>query len=268
MIQKLSSIKFAFYNLIFMILLLGTGIYLSQLYKPCFKMINEIHIFRWVSNTWQETPVLVVWFILICCSAALLFINALFCSLTKQINIAIKTRTLQKWLFFILHCLFIIVLACHGLTMLIGSKESNIILFPNENFIFKNQYRIEVSKIVFKDDVTILKADKSEQRALMTRKNLNRKHNFVNISLFKDSKYITESQLLKTKKVIMLSPLRYKALQITLTDFIINENEKIGVKLIVTNNILNTFFFIIYALMILVLGLYIVLLFKEAKQKG
>jgi len=264
MIQKLSSIKFAFYNLIFMIFLLGTGIYLSRLYKSDFKMMNEIHIFDWFSGTWSETPVLVIWFVLLCCSAALLFINALFCSFTKQINIALKYNALQNWLFFILHCLFIIVLTCHGLTLVIGSKESNVILYPDESIIFNNQYKIEVAEVVFKDDINILKADKDEQRTLMTRKNMNRKHNFAKISLFKDSKYLTESQLLETKKVIMLAPLRYCSLQVTLTGFIIKDG-KIGVNLIITKNILNTFFFTIYALMILVLGLYIFLSFRNPK---
>ena len=247
-----------------MVFLLGAGVYFNRLYKPGFKMMNEIHIFEWFSDAWSETSVLVIWFILLCCSAVLLFINALFCSLTKQINIAMKSKMLQKWLFFILHCLFIIVLTCHGLTLIIGSKESNITLYPGESIIFKNIYKIEVSEVVFKDDINILKAEKKEQRALMTRKNINRKHNFAKISLFKESKYLTESKLLETKKVIMLSPLKYCSLQVTLTEFVIRDG-MVGVNLIITKNILDTFFFTIYALMILVLGLYILLTFRNSK---
>ncbi|MCD4677570.1 MAG: hypothetical protein K8S18_16485 [Desulfobacula sp.] len=264
MIQKLSSIKFAFYNLIFLIALMGTGVYLSRLYKQGFVMMNESHILEWIISAWADTPILLIWFILLCCSAALLFINALLCSLTKQIYVAIKSGMLEKWLFFVLHCLFVVVLACHGLILVAGSKDSNIMLFPNESIEFKNQYKIEVSNVVFTDDINILKADKNNQRALMTRKNIHRKQNFALVSLYR------QSNLLKTKKVMMLSPLRYQSVQVTVTQFIVKEKEdqeRIGVQLTITENRLNIFFFTIYGLMILILGLYVLFIFTRERGR-
>lgn len=258
MIQKLSSIKFTFYNLILMICMMGTGVYLSRSFKQSFNMLNQSSIFEWINTVWLDTPVLAVWFVLLCCSSALLFINVLFCSLTKQINKAMKSGMLQKWLFFILHCLFIVVLACHGLTLVMGSKKSNVILFPNESVIFENKYKIEASEVIFNSDINILKADRHKQRAMMTRENINRKDNFVRISLFENSK------LLESKKVFMLSPLKYRFLQVTLTEFIARDG-RIAVNINVTKNILNTFFFIVYAFMILALGLYILFTFKTSK---
>ncbi len=121
---------------------------------------------------------------------------------------------------------------------------------------------INVSKIVFNDDLSILNIDKDKQRKFMTRKNFNRKHNYAVISLFKDLQKQGVLKLLKTNKVIMLSPLKYKTIQITLQEFIIKKN-KPAVKITVTENFLTTFFFVIYAMMIVTLGLYILMTIKH-----
>ncbi|CCK79123.1 hypothetical protein [Desulfobacula toluolica] len=255
MIQKLSSIKFAFYNLVCLVCFMGAGVYLSRWYKNDFKVMNETLIFEWLKSAWSQTPVLVVWFALLCLSAGLLFVNTLCCSFTKQIQVARKSGKFEKWLFFVLHCLFIVVLACHGLILVVGHKQGNITLFSNSKMLFQNQYLIEVSDIVFKDDINILKAGKQEQRIMMTRDNIHRKQNFAIVSLYQ------ASTLMETKKVMMLSPLRHGSIQVALTDFIVKKadnQERVGVKLTITDNPLNIFFFTIYALMILSLGGYII----------
>ncbi len=259
MIQKLSSVKFAFYNLILMIFLMGAGVGLHRFYKPGFNMMNEIHIFEWLHSAPVDSPILLVWFILLCISAAMLFINAVFCTFAKQVRMAVKSKTLKKWLFLILHCMFIIVLFCHGLSLVIGSKKSNVIIYPGRSIVFNNIYKIQVSKIVFQDDINILKAGKKDQRILMTKKNINKNHNFVEISLFKDSNFV------KTKKLMMLSPLKYNDLRVTLIEFILKDN-KLGAKLTISRNSLTFFFFTIYALMILTLGLYSFLSFKNSHR--
>jgi hypothetical protein len=243
-----------------MVSLMGTGIYLSYGYKQDFKVMNEILIFEWLKKIWPDHPVLAIWFILLCISAAFLFVNVLCCSLTKQIHMAKKSGKLEKWLFFILHCLFIMVLACHGLILVVGHKQTNVTLFAHEKISFKNQYVIEVTDVAFKDDIRILKAPKSEQRALMTQKDIHRKQNFAQISLYQ------HSTLLETKEIMMLSPLRHGSIQITLTEFIVKETDhkdRIGVKLTMTENHLNIFFFMIYGLMILCLVGYVLLIFHR-----
>jgi len=260
MIQKLSSIKAAFYNLVFLVSLMGTGVYLSQEYKNDFQMMNETMTFEWLSSAWAKTPVLAVWFVLLFISAAFLFINALCCSLTKQIPQAVKSGRVEKWLFFVLHGLFVVILVCHGLILIVGSKCTNIRLFPGESIGFEAQYKVEVAAVVFLDDISILKADKHEQRALMTRQNIHSRQNFVQVSLYQ------QSRLLESKKISMLSPLRHNSIQVTLTNFIVREKdhqERIGVTLTLTRNYLSNFFFVIYGLMILTLGVYGLLIFSR-----
>lgn len=257
MIQRLGSIKITFYNLVFLISLMGAGVYLSLVYKSDFKMMNEVILLEWLKTAWVDTPVLVIWFVWLCLGAALLFINAL-CCITKQISMALRSGP-EKWLFLVLHCLFVVVLICHGIILVVGSKQSNIELFPNESIIFENRYKIEVSDIIFADDVNILKADKNEQRELMTRKNIHRKLNFAKVLVSRDSKQVKE------KKIFMLSPLRYGFVQVTLTKFIVKQEQGrdlVGVNLTITRNYLSIFFFVIYGLMILSLGIYILLIFR------
>lgn len=260
MIQKLSSIKFAFYNLVFLVLLMSAGIYLSHQYPAEFQEMNDIVLIKWLKFAVADTPVLAVWFILLCLNACLLFVNAFFCTALRQLQAAIKSGVMKKWLFFVLHCLFIVVLVCHGLILVVGSKQSNLTLYPNDTIVFEEDYKIAVTDIVFKDDIIILKLDKNEQRSRMTRKNIHRKQNFAQISLYKSS------TLIESKKVYMLSPLRHGAVQITVTQFVakqINQQDQVGVTLTITRNYLNMFFFVIYGLMILTLGGYLLFFMKD-----
>ncbi len=244
-----------FYNLILMVFLLGTGVVLSRVYPQVFDAMNKILVIEWLKTAWSETPVPALWFVLLCLSAGLLFVNALCCTLTRQIQTAVRSGRIEKWLFFVLHCLFIMVLVCHGLILVKGHKQSHLSFFPGDGIGFKDRYRIEVSDVVFTDDVQILKMKKKEQRAFMTRENIHPKKNFAQVSLYEDTR------LVENKRVIMLSPLRYGSVQVTVTRFVVDPKDgRIGVKMTITDNPLNMLFFVIYGLMILCLGLYIPLI--------
>jgi hypothetical protein len=252
MIQKLSSLKLTFYNLVAMVFLLGTGVVLSRVYPQVFDAMNRILVVEWLRTAWSRTPVPALWFVLLCLSAGILFVNAVCCTLTRQIQAARRSGRLEKWLFFVLHCLFVLVLACHGLILIAGHKQSKLSFFPGDEIGFKDRYRVVVSEVVFTDEVRILKMKKKEQRAFMTRENIHPKMNFARVSLYQDSR------LVENKRVIMLSPLRYGTIQVTVTRFIVDPDDgRIGVKLTITDNPLNVVFFVIYGLMILCLGLYI-----------
>jgi hypothetical protein len=262
MIQKLSSIKPAFYNLVFLVSLMGTGVYLGRVYKQDFQVMNAAMTVEWLKTAWSNTPVLAVWFILLCISATFLFVNVLCCSLTKQIPLAVKSGRPEKWLFFVVHGLFIIILVCHGLILVVGSKTTNIRLFAGESIGFETRYTVDVSAVVFQDDITILNANKHDQRALMTRQQIHRTQNYAQVALYE------QSALLASKKISMLSPLRHNAIQVTLTNFIVEEKdgqERVGITLTLTRNYLNTFFFVVYGLMILTLGAYGLLMYTNER---
>ena len=261
MIHRLSSVILTFYNLVVLILLMGVGVLFSTAHKEIFTQMNEVNIFDWLTTTWTWAPLLVVWFLILCLSAGVLFINALCCSLGRQLVVAKKTGRFKNWLFFILHCLFIMVLLCHGLILAVGEKQSRVLLFPGQVKSF-GPYEIQLADLVFSDDTNILKAPKKEQRALMTRKSIHIQKNYARLSLLKNNR------LLASKKVMMLSPMQYRSVQITLIEFVIQEDDnRLGAILTFTNNFLNRFFFLLYGVMILALAGFTAVTWKKPLGK-
>lgn len=265
MIQRLSSVTLTFYNLLVLVLLMGAGVFLNISHKAAFTRMNEVSIFSWLTATWPAAPILVIWFLLLCLTAGILLINALCCSLDRQLSLAKRSGRMKNWLFFILHCLFIMVLICHGLILVVGEKQSRVNLFPGQSHPF-GQYEIKVADVVFIDDKQILTVPKNKQRQLMTRKKIHIHENYVLLTLLKNNR------ILASKKVMMLSPLRFKSLQITLIEFVIHQSDnqqadnqlgsvnqlgpdnRLGVLLTLTHNFLNSFFFLVYGVMILALA--------------
>ena len=273
MIQRLSSVSLTFYSLVILVLLMGTGVFLNLSHSHAFTRMNEIPILTWITTTWPTAPALVIWFLVLCLTAGMLFINALCCSLDRQLALARRSGRTKNWLFFILHCLFILVLICHGLILLVGEKQGGIRLFPGQAHSF-GPYELIVSDVVFTDDKNILTAPKNEQRQLMTRKNIHIHENYAFLTLQKNK------QILASKKVMMLSPLRYKSFQITLIEFVIPESDTprsdnhpsdnpLGVVLTLTHNFLSRFFFMVYGVMILALTGFTAMTWKRPDtQKG
>jgi hypothetical protein len=268
MIQRLSSVTLTFYNLAALILLMGTGIWLNLFHNEAFARMNEISIVSWLTATWPTSPILVIWFFLLCLTAGILLVNALCCSLDRQLSLAKRSGRMKNWLFFILHCLFILVLICHGLILVVGEKQSRIKLFPGQTHLF-GQYEIKVADVVFVDDTQILTAPKKKQRQLMTRKNIHIHENYAVVTLLKNNRIVA------SKKVMMLSPLQYKSVQITLIEFLIRQSNnpltdhppepdnRLGVALTLTRNFLNRFFFGVYGVMILALAGYTAMTWKK-----
>lgn len=102
----------------------------------------------------------------------------------------------------------------------------------------------------------------------MTRKNIHIHENYALLTLLENK------HILASKKVMMLSPLRYKSVQITLIEFVIHPSDnqlanpqladnQLGVVLTLTHNFLNRFFFMVYGVMILVLSGFTVLTWKK-----
>ena len=241
MIQKIASIKLTFFSLILLIVLMGVGVVLSLFpaYTNAIEKMNQTIVYHWIVNTWHENPLLTAWVLLVTASSAVLFINTACCSLTHQLQTALKTASVRRWSFFIIHFLFLMVLACHGITMVTGHKQDNIQLCPGQSHLFGDNYRIDMVDVTFADDLKFLTMKRKESRHLMTRKNIHPTLNYADIALFQnDSK-------LDSQRVFMLHPMRYKSIRVTVTKFIArrqNGQQTVGVNLSVTRNIFTPFF--------------------------
>ncbi len=83
----------------------------------------------------------------------------------------------------------------------------------------------------------------------MTRERIHIHENYAALTLMENK------NTLASKKVMMLSPLVYKSVQVTLIEFVIQkEDNLLGVTLNLTDNFLSRFFFLVYGMMILALA--------------
>ena len=267
MIQKIASIKLTFFSLILLIVLMGVGVVLSLFpaYTDAIEKMNQTIVYHWIVNTWHETPLLTAWVLLVTVSSAVLFVNTACCSMTMQLHTALKTASVRRWSFFIIHFLFLMVLACHGITMVTGHKQDNIQLYPGQSHLFGDNYRIDMKNITFADDPQFLTMNRKKSRHLMTRKNIHPKLNFADITLSQNNRQ------LDSQRVFMLCPMRYKSIRITVTRFIAkrqNGQQTIGVNLSVTRNIFTPFFFTVYALMIITLACFVAITWKPKAQES
>jgi hypothetical protein len=144
--------------------------------------------------------------------------------------------------------MFAVVMLCHGLSMIIGYKHSDIILFAGQTIRFDKDFVLSMNQIEFVDDPAILKAPYPDQRTLMTRENIHRDKNFAQFDLFNDA------GIFASGRIYMLAPFRFGSIQITLTDFFIPENrpdDPIGVKMVITKNPVILLFLGSYTVMII-----------------
>jgi hypothetical protein len=266
MIRTLSSIKLTFVLLFFLTLLMGIGIFFTRVdgYKQAMVLMGEFLIYDFFKAHWKDNIVLLIWVLSICAASVLLIINTVFCSFTHQLKIALKRATLRKWSFFVIHITFLIVLSCHGISMISGSKKTDVKLFEGDS-VFLNNIKIKVIKVNFSDDVEMLKLSPQKSRDLMTRKTFHRKKNYAELSVFENEKEVCQG------KVFMLNPLKYKSIQITAIRFLyknINGDESLGINLTIIKNGFTGFFFIIYGVMITTLICFLVITWKPQKSMG
>jgi hypothetical protein len=82
MIRTLASLRLTFISLTLLLTLMGVGIFLTLFpeYKNAVKAMNQTIIYQWFTTSWRVKPVLTAWFLMVCLSGALLFINTVFCS--------------------------------------------------------------------------------------------------------------------------------------------------------------------------------------------
>ena len=261
MIHRLASIRLTFISLTLLLILMGTGICLTLLpeYKEAVKAMNQTIIYHWLATSWRLKPVLTAWVLLVSLSAAILAVNTVLCSMTNQLYAAVKIASLRRWSFFIIHFMFLLVLACHGITMVTGHKQENVRLTPGESHVFGDNYRIAILDVVFSDNRDFLTMQKQKRRQMMTRKNFHPKQNFAEISLLHNNRQVD------LQKVFFLNPMIYKSLRVTLTGFMvkdINGQETVGVNLAITRNLFTGSFFTAYALMIIALACFITITWK------
>ena len=267
MLQKFSTLKITFVLLVGLIASLLAGVFLTfdKHHAAAMKFLSKQLPLTWLMNESGTDGVLTAWFVTVCLIAGIFFIQIICCLLMRSSRLFRNGFSLKQWMFFLLHIMFVLVMLCHGLSMILGYKHSGVRLLSGQVFSFGEGWTVTPSDVRFSDDPAILKASYQQQRSLMTRENIHRHQNHAEISLEK------EGQLLSSGRIYMLAPMQYGSVRITLTDFFISENEDkdvIGVKLVISKNLVTPYFFSAYAAMILTLIVFIVITWRNGKTAG
>lgn len=267
-LSKITSIKVTFIGLVFLVLSLLAGVVLSthEQHIDALRSLSRQLPLTWFLNEGSSDIVVTTWFILLCAGAILFFIHLVLCVGTRLYHrLTRNALCVRQWCFIILHAMFILVMLCHGLSMVIGYKISDIQMMIGDRFDFDDTYELSLSDIQFVDDPTILITPYPKRRKRMTRETMHRQKNTAQIVLKDDGRIVTRGRL------AMLSPIRTGSTRITLTDFFISDDApgaSIGVKLVITRNPIVSLFFSAYAVLILVFGIYVVLNWREYPSKN
>jgi len=265
MIQILSSLRLTFVLLLSLAGLLGLGVVFSMFpdLKDGIKLMNESLIHHWFITIWPVSRILPIWFLFVVIISGLLFVNIFVCTITKQLTTALKVATPRRWSFFMMHFFFIVVLFCHGISLVTGHRVNDIQLYEGD--IYRtDDLTIEVREITFRDNPDFLKLGPKKSRKLMTRKRFHRKDNFADIRVTQGDNVPVSG------RIMMLSPVKSSAVRVTLTKFIHGKGEhqgEIGLSLTVTGNRFTRLFFTVYALMIVSLVCFIVITWAPQMKK-
>jgi hypothetical protein len=210
--EKLASMTLTVWNIVIMILWLGWGMIMagSDSFTKGFQGMNSVLVRDWFFSGETGFPVLKIWFTGLCVLMIILGINLIFCTWDKIFKIIRSKFNGPKFFMLIVHAVFGFVALGHLGGLMLGYKHNNIQLGEGKKFAFEDSYEIEVTKVVYANDRKTLK----KPAGYITKDDFDYTKNFAEIVLSKDGKNIY------TDNIYILSPIRYKDIQITLRGFI------------------------------------------------
>jgi hypothetical protein len=263
MIRFLSSMKFAFWSMITLIIwsFIGVGMSSSGAYKDGFKMMNDQLIINWFFNEGLQNPFVTMWFVGFCIIGALLSLSFFFCTFTNLYKlISKKSNKIRNVLLFGIHLLFICIVGFHVLSMLIGYKKGNVNIFEGQSVTLDDKYIVTLNAINFLDNPEILQQKDKHSKIKYTEENFHIKDNYADFTIRKNTKTIANG------KAYMLSPLISKSYRLTIEQFILEDSSplsRIGVKFVFMKNPILYPFFISYALVILMIIIFTIITWKN-----
>ncbi len=247
MLRFLSSMHVAFWSILAMILWLGLGSFLASKTGSSYEVfaaMNEQMITRWIAREAAAAPGILAWFAGLCLIALVLITNTVLC-IWQRILPLLRSARLSKTLLAVIHILVILVMAGHGLSMLVGSKQGATAMFPGQTYDLGDGYTLRMDALTFVDDPALLRLSKQERHKKMTGDVFHYKKNHADLSLMKDGKTVRQG------RAAILDSFDHGARHIVLKTFIASKkNNRVGARMIFTSNPLARPFFGIYALMI------------------
>jgi hypothetical protein len=264
--EKLSSLYFSLYVLGGLGLWFTLGIVLSnsERFERAFTLMNRFLIPDWIQMGQGGLSLLRIWFIGLCILMVLLGINLVFCTWEKIVRVIRVRFSLPKFTMLVVHVIFGLVALAHFGSLVFGFRHEGIKLKEGQSFTLEEGYTVQLKGIHFVDD---LKVFKKKWRNLRSDE-FHYRRNYAEIVLSHNG---TE---LQRGRVRWLGPLSYGGVQVTLKRFLPpskkgsegGKHSKPGVMLVITGNPLKPAFFVLYPLMIIGIGMYLILTWSRKSK--
>jgi len=175
--------------------------------KKIAKAMNHSLFIDWFLQSSSHYPFLRFWFIGLCLLVVLLALNLVVCTWRRFTPKLGLSR--QKWLMFLIHLVFGLLVAGHGAGFIWGWRPPLVKAHMNSTIKLDQEHQLTVNKIIFHDDPQILKKPRSKWDSDDFSFHLNR----ANVSLSKNGVEIVSGE------ISTYNPLQKGSLQITLLGF-------------------------------------------------
>jgi hypothetical protein len=265
--EQLASLYFTTIILVVLILWFTWGILLAQSnpFEHEFYVMNSTLAADWFSRTQGLSLVMKFWFVGLCVSMAVLATNLVFCSWVKILKIIRIKLIMNKLVMLIIHIVFGVVALGHFGSFFLGYRYENITLQQGQSFSLKDGYILSVKDVHFIDNPLVLEKSPKE----LGPEDYHHKDNFSEVELTRNGKPVSSG------RIFFLRPLTYKDIQVTLKRFtppkgITGSNhalQKPAVKLVVSKNPAKFLVFSIFPLMIVGIGVYMIMTWRQPGTK-
>ena len=175
--------------------------------KKIAKAMNHSLFIDWFLNDSSQYPSLRFWFIGFCLLVGLLALNLVVCSWRRFPPKWGMSR--QKWLLFLIHLVFGLLVAGHGAGFIWGWRPLPVKAYENSTIELDQEHKLTIKEIIFYDNPQILKKPRSEWDSDDFSFLMNR----AQVSLSKNGIEIVSGE------IATYNPLQKGSLQITLLGF-------------------------------------------------
>jgi hypothetical protein len=162
----------------------------------------------------------------------------------------------------IVHAIFGLVALGHMGGFMLGYEHDDIQLGEGKKYGFEDCYEIEVTKVIFVNELKVLEKKRNE----ITSDEFDYEGNFAEIVLKRNGQEVSR------ERISLLNPITYRDIQITLRAFIIPPHDKGGnggavdqepwLSLTVSKNPVLKIFLILYPMMIAGIFVYLILTWR------
>lgn len=251
--ETLSSLKFALWSLVTMIVWLGAGVALGGIKSlaPHFKAMDQTLIVDWLLGPAWQMPMVPLWFLGLCLAVGVMLTSLAACTLTRLLPRLRGGSRFKGWLLTLVHLIMLLVLVGHLAEMGLGHKHEGLRLLPGQAHQLPDGLSLRLVRLDFADDKAILNRPYGQARWVLTREAFHRQDNRLLVELDDGRSAPRQAEL------AILEPLLAQGYRLTLTDFFRDDSQPgapVGAAITVARNPLTPLFFGAYGLWIILYG--------------